>query len=223
MLCSSSFSTNRPLRGGFVNNSPVICRGIVKFDGRLLEQEDPSPRVDVQQFARFGQNCKFDIQLLEQEVSSRRVIYDNLPDKITSKKFLLQGLTFNNYPNSGKFARYVDDSDLSMGNRSISNCPCTTIHQIRAKSEELMLALYCDGRLLEQEDPSLTVYVQQFTRFGQNHKSKMVHREGSTHNNPSDSGKIKDTSTILTCQCLGTLLTSHGLIIYTSTELMSAL
>eukprot|EP00980_Cylindrotheca_fusiformis_P025503 scaffold13898_cov77-Cylindrotheca_fusiformis.AAC.1 len=52
-----------------------------------------------------------------------------------------------------------------------------------------MSALYFDGRLLEQEDPSPRVNVRQFTKIGQNHKSKMVHVEGSTRNNSLDLGK----------------------------------
>eukprot|EP00980_Cylindrotheca_fusiformis_P004994 scaffold1061_cov191-Cylindrotheca_fusiformis.AAC.1 len=94
------------------------------FDGRLLVQEDPSPRVNVRQFTKLVQNHK-------------------------SKMVHLEGSTRNNSPDSGKNQR---------ARRSISKGRRATIHQIWAKSQE-------------QEDPSPRIDMQQFTRFGQNHKS----------------------------------------------------
>eukprot|EP00980_Cylindrotheca_fusiformis_P011358 scaffold2630_cov80-Cylindrotheca_fusiformis.AAC.1 len=74
-----------------------------------------------------------------------------------------------NSPDSGKITRV---------RWSISKGPLTTIHQIW-------------GKIKEQEDPSPRVEARQFTKVGQNRKSKMIHIEGSTRNNSPDSGEIQ--------------------------------
>eukprot|EP00980_Cylindrotheca_fusiformis_P016974 scaffold5159_cov112-Cylindrotheca_fusiformis.AAC.28 len=105
-----------------------------KFDGRLLELEDPSPRVKVRQFTRFGQKHKFDGRLLEQEdgqdflgttkstiltnhsyytlplpTISNLIIYSNaeLVPTLHHSIPLLASLDPNNPPDSGRMIRLL--------------------------------------------------------------------------------------------------------------------
>eukprot|EP00980_Cylindrotheca_fusiformis_P017672 scaffold5537_cov65-Cylindrotheca_fusiformis.AAC.1 len=83
---------------------------------------------------------------------------------------------------------------------SILKIPYTTIHQIWAKSNGTLtiptyqcfgtcLTIHLDGRLLEQEDPSPTVDVQQFTRLGQ--KSQEYDGPSRRVHSPDSGGKSK--------------------------------
>eukprot|EP00980_Cylindrotheca_fusiformis_P005081 scaffold1076_cov81-Cylindrotheca_fusiformis.AAC.5 len=128
-----------------------------------------------------------------------------------SKNIHLQGSTCNNSPDLGKIARYVDDSDLPMLCSMFNNSWSRKIHRqgltcdnspdlgktARYVDDSDLPMLWSmfnnswfDGRLLEQEDPSPRVDVRQFTRFGQNCKSKKIHLQGSTCDNLPDLGKI---------------------------------
>eukprot|EP00980_Cylindrotheca_fusiformis_P000013 scaffold2_cov119-Cylindrotheca_fusiformis.AAC.1 len=132
------------------------------FDGRLLEPEDPSPRVNVRQFTKLVQNHK-------------------------SKMVHFEGSTRNNSPDSGKNQR---------ARRSISKGRRATIHQFDCRlleQEDPSPRVDFDGRLLEQEDPSPMVDVRQFTRFGQNRKSKEIHLHGFPRSNPPQIWKYHKT------------------------------
>eukprot|EP00980_Cylindrotheca_fusiformis_P018633 scaffold6195_cov60-Cylindrotheca_fusiformis.AAC.1 len=222
----------------------------------------------------------YGLLLQECHTTSARIYFSKDPDptihhtftfasRLQEQTFHLQVLTCDNLPTQAK----------PRGSSMIPTYHCfgtlfATHGLIIYTYTELMSALWFDGRLLEQEDPSPTVDVQQFTtRFGQNHKfdGRLLEREdpspkvdvqqftrfGLNHKIEKDpsprvpaqqftrcgkiteydgpsrrvhsqqftrfGGKIKGTSTILTYQFFGSLLTTHELIIYTNTKLIPTL